>query len=241
MRKRLLVLAGMVVLAAIIHRQHASWFEPESWMRLTRSHPVAAPGVFVAGYVLAGFVLLPTLTFNLAAGFLWGPWTGALLSIIGSVTSAVVTFSIARATVGRATERLNGPLARQLQQAFHDHGWKIVAFVRLNPIFPGPVNYFFGLTSIGFGTYLWASLVFLSPPTLAFAFLGHSMGMLALTGGLGRTGDLLKVGGAAVLFLAVSALVFRRLTANASQTASLTPAPPDAAVLPDGRTNLPTP
>ena len=87
---------------------------------------------------------------------------------------------------GYANERLSGfeprpidpnesPLLNWLEENLRDHGWKIIAFVRLNPAFPGPINFVFGLTSIRFIPYCWSTLAFLIPPAFLFAYVGSTV------------------------------------------------------------------
>jgi len=62
-------------------------------------------------------------------------------------------------------------------QNVNEQGWKIIAFTRINPIFPtGPLNYFYGLTSISYGRYIIATVMFLLPLTVVFAYVGDSIG-----------------------------------------------------------------
>jgi uncharacterized membrane protein YdjX (TVP38/TMEM64 family) len=62
-------------------------------------------------------------------------------------------------------------------------GWRIVALVRLSPLFPYSVsNYLFGVTSVKFLPYLAASGIFTMPGAFAYLYLGY-IGAQAATGG----------------------------------------------------------
>ncbi len=211
-RKRYLLLALLVAASFWAHQQRLQWFSPEAWVTIVARHPVSAPIGFVAAYALAGTGFVPTLPLNLAAGFLWGPAVGSVLAIIASILAAFAGFAAARATLGRVfVARMQGnQLLERLQDAMRVHGWKVVAFVRLNPAFPGPVNYVFGMSSIDVRTYCWATAVFVIPPPVAFAVLGHSLGSLAYSGALGGLGTTLRLGGVSVLFLVLCALLLKR-------------------------------
>ena len=75
--------------------------------------------------------------------------------------------------------RIMNWVIRQIDQ----NAWKVVAFVRLNPAFPsGPVNFIFGLTSINFATYSYATFLFLFPPSLGVALIGAEAGNILLQG-----------------------------------------------------------
>jgi uncharacterized membrane protein YdjX (TVP38/TMEM64 family) len=134
---------------------------------------------------------------------------GSALAFSGSFLGAVLAFVVSRASFGQPLgKRVDLRLLSWLQTQFDRHGWKVVAFVRLNPIFPGPVNFLFGLTSIRFSTYVAATGLFLLPPTIVFATVGHSLGTLAFRRGVTsvRMGALLA--GVAILVIAAAVLLF---------------------------------
>lgn len=188
----------------------SSHFKPEEWVAFVRQQPVVAPFLFVLVYAAAVALFLPCLPLNVLAGVLWGPVEGSLVAIAGSFLGAIAAFLVARGALGQPLSRkFSGEYVSWLQDEFQNHGWKVVAFVRLNPIFPGPVNYLFGLTSIDFRTYCWASAVFLTPPTIAFAVLGDFMGSMALTGSIQNLRTTILLVGMALLFLGGSVVVFR--------------------------------
>jgi uncharacterized membrane protein YdjX (TVP38/TMEM64 family) len=56
------------------------------------------------------------------------------------------------------------------------HGWKIVAFTRLIPVFSfSLLNYAFGLTRISFWPYLAATFVCMLPATIAFVYFSSNL------------------------------------------------------------------
>ena len=70
-------------------------------------------------------------------------------------------------------------LGRQIKRK----DWQVVAFTRVNPIFPfGPSSYFFGLTNIRFYRYLISTIIFISPLAVLFASIGHSLNGIILEG-----------------------------------------------------------
>jgi len=150
-----------------------------------------APFIFIAFYALALLVMIPTLPLNLGAGMLWGPLWGSLVSMAGSSLGVVCAFTIARTAIGQPfADRFDNLTITWLQNELKTKGWKIVAFTRINPIFPsGPLNFIFGLTSISFVTYIWSSIVFLIPLTVAFAIIGYEIGNFVIEG---EVGDLVR-------------------------------------------------
>jgi len=84
-----------------------------------------------------------------------------------------------------------------------------MAFVRLNPLFPGPVNFLFGLTSLSLWTFFWSTTVFLIPLTVVFSVLGSSVGELLLDSSVSNVRNTMLVSGASFAFLAFCALWLR--------------------------------
>lgn len=183
--KRVFALVFMVAVVAAgwYLRQH-DILDPSIVFRLLERHPILAPAIFVGLYGVGVLTALPTIPFNLAAGFLWGPLVGGVLSAFGTTLGSIGAFLLARSFFGRPlAERFDNKLIAEIQDEFKAKGWKIVAFMRLNPVFPtGPLNYILGLTSIGTLTYIWVTFAFLLPPGILVAYIGYSLGSFAVTG-----------------------------------------------------------
>jgi len=170
------LLAGLALIALI----GAAWWlrsngilNPEAILALAREHPFG-PVLFVLVYAFFVVAMLPSLPLNLAAGLLWGPYLGSLVALSGSGMGCLAAFVIARTTLGRPLAQKTGNRAVDwLQTQLETQGWRVVALARVNPIFPtGVLNFAFGLTSIRFRTYAWATIAFLLPPTFAVAYMG---------------------------------------------------------------------
>lgn len=109
------------------------------------------------------------------AGLFFGIWLGALQLMIGSVIAAAVAFLLSRRFGRRWLEKrfLARPLWSRLDKAIEHEGWKIVFLSQLHPLFPTSVlNYFYGITRIGFWPcLLWVALGQL-PSCFVYAYLG---------------------------------------------------------------------
>jgi len=153
-------------------------------LEFVAQHSVLAPVIFIGIYAVAALFLIPTLPLNIGAGFIWGPMAGALYSLLGCTLGGCCAFLFARTAFGQPLARsFEMRLLKKIMSAVSSGGWKVVAFARLNPVVPtGVVNFLFGLTALGFWTFLWASLVFSFPMSLAFSYLGFSTGSLILEG-----------------------------------------------------------
>lgn len=191
-------------------------FDPRMMQGLVAAHPVLAPVLFVLGYALVVVFMVPSLPLNLGAGFLWGSLWGGVYTTLGASLGALIAFLSVRTTFGQPlSRRFDNKLLDWLARHTQEHGWKVVAFVRLNPAIPsGPVNYLFGLTGISCLEFSWATLVFLFPFSYAFAFLGYCVGGLVLEGNVQLLVKLVLVCSAIVCAVVIGRAAYRVLRHN---------------------------
>lgn len=183
--KRIMALAFLAMIVGLgwYLRKYGN-LNPAALIHLLEAHPILGPGIFISFYGAAVLTALPTIPFNLAAGFFWGAILGGVFSAMGTTLGSLIAFLMARTLFGRPlAAKFDSRLVTEIQDEFNNKGWTFVAFIRLNPVFPtGPVNYILGLTSISTFTYCWVTLVFLLPSSILVAYIGHSMGMFVVTG-----------------------------------------------------------
>src|SRR6185295_6124938 len=101
-----------------------------------------------------------------------------------------LAFLIARYVARRAIERriAGNPKFAAVDRAVGREGFKIVALLRLSPVFPfNLLNYSLGLTRVSFLQYLAASIAML-PGTLLYVYYGKAAGSLAAVAGGVKTG-----------------------------------------------------
>ena len=183
-KKWILATVGILVLLYCSWLRRQGILDAEQITKIIVQYPRLAPLLFVTAYAVLTTALIPTLPLNIGAGYLWGTVWGAVFSVIGATSGAVISFTIARYFWGDFFgRRFHNPAWEWLHHEIVRYGWKAVAFTRINPFFSfGPLNYFFGVTQINFGVYVWATLVWLIPPCALIASLGESLGGFALDG-----------------------------------------------------------
>src|SRR6266508_2119347 len=161
------------------------------------------PAVFIGIYTIAPALFLPGSVLTLAGGALFGPFAGALLSLIGATIGATVAFLIARYLAAEWIERRVSGRLQEIKEGVEREGWRFVAFVRLVPLFPFNVlNYALGLTRLSVQTFAVTSFITIAPGALAYAYLGNA-GREAMSGGP----DLVQKGLLALALLAAVALL----------------------------------
>ncbi len=140
------------------------------------------PAIFAAVYAVAATLLLPASALTLAAGAVFGLGTGVVTVWAGAVMAVALSFLIARYFARARVERLAGenPKFGAIDKALGEEGWKIVALLRLSPVFPFNVqNYLYGVSSIRFGPCVIASAVFMLPGTFMYVYFGYIGGQAA--------------------------------------------------------------
>ena len=163
----------------------------------TQGLGLLAPLAFAALYGVATTVLVPGSALSLGAGVLFGVWLGTAVVWTGATAAIVVSFLIARHAARARVEALAAtrPRFAAVDGAVGEQGWKIVALMRLSPLFPfGLQNYFFGITAIGFWPYCIASAACIVPGTFLYVYLGYAGGEAAVAVGAGGRAGMLRLG-----------------------------------------------
>lgn len=150
---------------------------------------VWGPLVFILGYAVATVAFVPGSLLTLAAGAIFGLVEGTIYTLAGATLGASCAFLVARYLARRAIERriAGHPRFAAIDRAVSGEGFKIVALLRLSPVFPfNLLNYALGLTRVRFLSYLAASIAML-PGTLLYVYYGTAAGSLAAALGGGAT------------------------------------------------------
>ncbi len=168
------------------------------------------PVVFVIAYALLTVALVPGTIPSLAAGALFGPLWGSLLTVVGATAGALAAFEVARRIGRKRIRRMFGPRVLSADAWVQDKGLGGVIALRLLPVVPfNALNYAFGLSSVRRRDHAVGTAIGIVPGTVAFVALGSSISRP------GSTGFLVSVGAVMALF-AASAVRSRRLRRRAA-------------------------
>ena len=139
------------------------------------------PFVFILIYIVVAVLLVPASILTFGAGVVFGMLYGSIYVLVAATAASTVAFIIGRHFARDRVERKLGdnPKFRLLDAAVAREGWKVVALVRLAPVFPfGLMSYGFGITRIPFWHYFWATFAMI-PGTLMYIYFGTLAGDLA--------------------------------------------------------------
>lgn len=168
--KPLLFLAALAVIYVLVR-----WLGLERYLTDARSFIEDlgpwGPLAFTLIYIVATVAMVPAWPLTVAAGALFHPLLGVVYVSIGSTVGAAIAFLIARYVARDAVTAwvLRRPTFRKLNDLTRQHGAWMVAITRLVPIFPyNVINYAFGITGVGFGTYVFWSWLCMLPGTAVY-------------------------------------------------------------------------
>lgn len=135
------------------------------------------PLLYIAVLAIVPVIFLPGFPFVIAGGLIYGPVMGVTYAMIGATLGAIISFIVSRYIAGDlVAKKLDSSKWRKLPEMTQSHGWKIVLFLRLIPLFPfTPLNYALGLTNIKTSHYAIATALGIFPACAAFVFFSDSL------------------------------------------------------------------
>jgi uncharacterized membrane protein YdjX (TVP38/TMEM64 family) len=214
----LLLLCLIVAVVAMQYFHLEQYLDEEQLRQFGAAHRVMLPLLYLAVWTV-GPLFMPGLPILLAGGVLFGPVWGVVYTAIGSTVGAGLVFLVARYLARDwVASKLAGTRLTSLDEQVARHGWKIVAFTRLVPVFSySLLNYAFGLTRVSFRSYLAATFVFMLPATIAFVYF--SSNLLDLIHG--RISRQLIIGVVLVLIVTLIPVIFKWRKAKAGEAVDL--------------------
>lgn len=226
----LAVLGGLFALFRFL--PVAAWIEAfKAWVAGQGALGVVA---FALAYV--GVSLVPggpAAVMTLAGGAVFGFVKGTIVVSLSSTLGAMLAYLLARTVLRERTSRMAAasPRFAGLNRAIEKEGGKIVALVRLSPLFPFTVvNYLFGLTPVRPLPYILASWVTMLPGTAAYVYFGSALGDAATGADPAQKAIKLSLGVAAI----VATVLIARFAAKAIRAAGVeTTEPSPAGVAPE--------
>ena len=185
----LYIVLGLAILAGLfLAGRQAGGYVPR-FAQWVEGLGVWGPVVFILGYAVAAVAFIPGSLLTLAAGAIFGLAKGTVYTLIGATLGACAAFLVARYGARGAIERRIAGNAKfaAIDRAVGREGFKIVALLRLSPVFPfNLLNYALGLTKVRFWQYAAASIAML-PGTLLYVYYGKAAGSLAALAGGAKT------------------------------------------------------
>ena len=217
--KPLIILALLVAAVAGVQLSGvAHYLQQDKLQELIASYGVLAPAIYILIYSLAPVLFLPGLPITIVGGIVFGPVWGVVYTIIGSTIGASLAFLVARyGARDWIAAKLTGPKWEKLDNEVAQHGWKVVAFTRLIPVFPfNLLNYAFGLTRVSFVHYVVTSFVCMLPACIAFIVFSSSLlGLIT-----GKVSPTALLGIVLIVLVSLIPVVYRRVKGSQANEAA---------------------
>ena len=169
----------LLVIAAIFAMRFSGatqYLEQRPLRHVIQGYGALAPVIYMLVYTVAPSLFLPGLPITIAGGILFGPFWGVVYTITSATRrmSGLSHFPLYRKGLDR--KKAEGPEMETARSGSRKHGWKIVAFTRLIPLFPfNLLNYAFGLTRIKFLPYAVTTFICMLPACIAFIVFSSSL------------------------------------------------------------------
>lgn len=163
------------------------WMAPDWWAAAAaaldraaqwRDQLVALP-VVLGLFLAAGLARLPVSLSILATGLVLGPWLGSVVSLAGSLGSAILLYGLG-ARLGRArVRRLAGWRVDRVNRALVRHGIMATMLLRLMPMAAFPVvNLVAGASAVGLRHFFMGTAVGMAPGIVALSVLGDRLSVV---------------------------------------------------------------
>lgn len=154
-------------------------------LEFVTARPLVAALAYLAAYVaVVAFSLPGGAVMTLAGGFLFGPWLGAALAVLGATAGACLLFLAARYALAETLARRAGPLLDRVRQGLQRDGFWYLLSLRLIPVVPfWLTNLAPALAGMPFAPYAAATFVGIIPGTAVFAGIGAGLGQVFDAGG----------------------------------------------------------
>lgn len=194
-----------------------AWIEPAGF---------AAPVAYVLIAGVLGALLVPGAALAAAAGLLFGPLAGALVSLPSAVFSGVLARGTSARAGGDSLAAVSGERLTAITSFARRHGFSAVVVQRLLPVVPdGPLSHAFGLAGVSTRDVALGTLVASGPRAFSYALLGANADDLTGPGALVAVAINVATG---ALGLTLAAVVVRRERALRSAGAGGPGMPTDA-------------
>lgn len=134
------------------------------------------PLAFLGAHVVVTVFPFPRTAFTLAAGLLFGPYSGVAIAVTASTLSALLTLTLVRALGLQLSALVSHPKVDMVDDRLRARGWPAVLSLRMIPAVPfSVVNYAASASAVPTLQYALATLAGLVPGTTAVVLLGDAL------------------------------------------------------------------
>ena len=135
---------------------------------------------FIAVYAVATAFSIPGgAILTITAGFLFGPFIGAVYVLFGATLGASALFLAARYAFADLLRAKAGPAIRKMEDGFRENAFNYLLVLRLVPLFPFfVVNLVPAFLGVTLKVYVIATFIGIIPGTFVYALVGNGLGAI---------------------------------------------------------------
>lgn len=135
-------------------------------------HSELTPLIVIAAFVLGGLLVIPVTTLIIVVVLAFGPLTGFVYALIGSLLSAVTGYGLGNLLGRHTVRRLAGRRINQVSRQLARRGLLTMLIVRIVPVAPfSIINLVAGASHIRFRDFLWGTIFGMTPGILGITLL----------------------------------------------------------------------
>ncbi len=182
---RIFVLLGIILGIALLHYLGVGdYFTLQNiklqrdWLvRMVQEQYLKTVLVYISVLALAVTAALPVAAFlTVAAGYLFGMWSGLLYADIGATLGSVISFLLVRYLLGSYVQERYNHRLQGFNNAVHNYGTLYllaIHWILIMPLFV--VNILAGLTRVSLWSFVWTTAVGIIPSALVYSFAGQQL------------------------------------------------------------------
>jgi uncharacterized membrane protein YdjX (TVP38/TMEM64 family) len=135
-----------------------------------------APVAVIAVYVLGALVFAPVSLIIGVVALVFNPWESFIYSLLGCVSSGLVTFGAGRFFGGSKIRAIAGERLNRISKRLSRRGVLSVTALRLVPVAPFTVvNLVMAASHVRLGHFIWGTFLGMAPGIFAISVLGQAI------------------------------------------------------------------
>ncbi|MEJ7713277.1 MAG: VTT domain-containing protein [Pyrinomonadaceae bacterium] len=136
LKQSILLLAVICVVATALVVRVLGLIDQTELQAFIERAGIWAPVVYIAVYIVATSLLLPSTALNVTGGALFGPLWGVVWTSIGAILAAIISFLFTRTIGYEMVNRKFGNRWLSMHEEVRRNGLSYIFAIRLLPIFP---------------------------------------------------------------------------------------------------------
>ncbi|SKA83055.1 Uncharacterized membrane protein YdjX, TVP38/TMEM64 family, SNARE-associated domain [Caloramator quimbayensis] len=147
---------------------------PQKFKEYIISFGMLSPIIYIILFTLVPLTLFPDSILAIASGLVFGLYKGFILTMIGALCGATLSFYISRLLGKEALKKIITKEINYFEEGLSRNGFFIILVLRLIPLLPFDViSYGAGLSKIKYKDFIFATLIGIIPGAYIYVNLGE--------------------------------------------------------------------